>query len=84
MHFEANRTRDPFRFSLRGRAAINPYVIVPTVPDDKINEAWDARLRQPVPVEVREVREVRDERKGAMRGFENLLARYFAPGRQAA
>jgi hypothetical protein len=78
MRFEANRTRDPFRFSLRGRAAINPYVIVPTVPDDKINEAWDARLRRPAQVRIRE------DRPGTMRGFENLLARYFAPGRQAA
>jgi len=78
MRFEANRTRDPFRFSLRGRAAINPYVIVPTVPDDKINEVWDARLRQPAPVEIRE------EPPGTMRGLENLLARYFAPGRQPA
>ncbi len=78
MHFEANRTRDPFRFSLRGRAAINPYVIVPTVADDKINEAWDARLRRPAALEARE------ERPRPMRGFENLLARYFAPGRQAA
>jgi len=78
MRFEANRTRDPFRFSLRGRAAINPFVIVPTVPDDKINEAWDARLRRPAPVEVRE------ERPRTMRGLENILARYFAPGRQAA
>lgn len=78
MRFNAKRTRDPFRFSLRGRAAINPYVIVPTVPDDKINEAWDARLRRPVPVDAPE------HQPGTMRGFENILARYFAPGRQAA
>lgn len=78
MRFEAKRTRDPFRFSLRGRAAINPYVIVPTVPDDKINEAWDDRLQRPAAVEVPA------DRTGVMRGFENLLARYFAPGRQAA
>lgn len=78
MRFKANRTRDPFRFSLRGRAAINPYVIVPTVPDDKINEAWDARLQTPACPEVRE------DQPGTARELENLLARYFAPGRQAA
>lgn len=78
MRSDANRTRDPFRFSLRGRAATNPYVIMPTMPDDTINRAWAARLRRPAPVEVPEYR------TGAMRGLENLLARYFAPGRQAA
>ncbi|WP_405226145.1 hypothetical protein [Lentisalinibacter sediminis] len=78
MRFNANRTRDPFRFSLRGRAAINPYVIVPTVPDHKINEAWDARLQRTAPLAVP------DEQTGSTRGLEDLLARYFAPGRQAA
>jgi hypothetical protein len=78
MRFEADRTRDPFRFSLRGRAAINPYVVVPTVADGKINEAWDARLEQPAPVQLRQ------HRQGTMRGLESLLARYFAPGRQPA
>jgi hypothetical protein len=78
MRFEAERTRDPFRFSLRGRAAINPYVVMPTVPDGKISEAWDARLEQPAPVHLRE------RRQGTMRGLETLLARYFAPGRQPA
>jgi len=78
MRFKANRTRDPFRFSLRGRAAINPYVIVPTVPDDKINDAWDARLHTPASAEVQE------DQPSTARELENLLARYFAPGRQAA
>ena len=78
MRFKANRTRDPFRFSLRGRAAINPYVIVPSVADDKINEAWDARLQTPASAEVRE------DQPSTARELENLLARYFAPGRQAA
>lgn len=78
MRFEANRTRDPFRFSLRGRAAINPYVIVPTLPDDRINDAWDARLRQPVATRAPAAA------PATMRGLENILARYFAPGRQAA
>lgn len=78
MRFEANRTRDPFRFSLRGRVAINPYVIMPTMPDDKINQAWEARLRRTAPVEAPQ------DRTGTLRGVENLLARYFAPGRQAA
>lgn len=78
MPFEANRTRDPFRFSLRGRTATNPYVIVPTTPDDKINQAWAARLRRPAPVEAPK------DRTGTLRGVEDVLARYFAPGRQAA
>jgi hypothetical protein len=48
------------------------------VADGKINEAWDARLEQPAPVQLRQ------HRQGTMRGLESLLARYFAPGRQPA
>jgi hypothetical protein len=78
MRFKARRTRDPFRFSLRGRAAINPYVIVPTVPDDEINRAWDARLHAPEPPAVP------DDQPSTARELENILARYFAPGRRQA
>lgn len=80
MRFEAKRTRDPFRFSLRGRAAINPYVIAPTVQDDKINHAWDERLREDAaPAEIPE-----DQPSTTTRELENVLARYFAPGRRCA
>lgn len=78
MRIEANRNRDPFRFSQIGMAAINPYVIVPTAPDDTINRAWDDRLQH-----YRQHR-APESRSRTLRGLENLLARYFAPGRRQA
>ena len=37
---------DAFSLALGGVAAKSPYVGLQIVPDDRINAAWDARLRQ--------------------------------------
>lgn len=76
MRFTANPHRDRYAFSRRGMAAINPYVVVPAVPDDEINRAWDTRLSQP----TRE--EPPHAPRRVTRGLESVLARYFAPGRR--
>jgi hypothetical protein len=80
MRFTANRHRDRYAFSLNGMAAINPYVIVPAVPDDEINRAWDSRLGQPVNTAA-QAEPPRAPRR-VTRGLESVLARYFAPGRR--
>jgi len=70
--------RDPFTFSLRGARAANSLTLVPVIPDDRINRAWDARLGRSfhgVPGAVR---------PPVTHQVETLLARSFAPGCCAA
>jgi hypothetical protein len=42
----AKPARDAFTFSLGGMAAIRSFVIAPAVADNRINQAWDERLRR--------------------------------------
>jgi len=75
MHEQHHPGRDRYTLSLGGVAAINTYVMAPAIDQEGINEAWDARLsggRQVSPAEPA---------PELVRKLENLLARYFAPGR---
>lgn len=74
MYYHAESARDPFTFSLRGMAAINPYGIVPAVDSDGINRAWRARLTYTGQAAIGK------EERQFTRRVESLLARYFAPG----
>lgn len=65
----AKSRRDPFTFSLGGMAGINSYTFVPAIPDDRINKALDARLRQP--------HAVLDPSPLVIK-IENALARFYA------
>lgn len=46
MSKKRNFFRDPFAFSLRGITATASYFIPPVIADDRINRAWDEKLRQ--------------------------------------
>jgi hypothetical protein len=46
MSVKAKSARDAFAFSLRGMAAISSYAIAPVIADDRVNNAWDERLRK--------------------------------------
>lgn len=70
MFNESNKTRDAFRFSLGGMLARNPVVVAPAIADDRLTRVWDERLS----------RAPEDQPDTALE-IENLLARYFAPGR---
>ena len=71
MSARANPARDSFAFSLGGVAAKNSYAFVPAIADDNLSRAWDRKMSEP-PV----------DRPHPVMQFENMLARYFAPGCQ--
>lgn len=74
MFGKAKSGRDAFAFSLRGMTTIASFTIAPVVADDRINRNRDEQLSQP-----------RKDQPGMAREIENVLGRYFAPGRcQAA
>ena len=70
MHTQANTARDPFRFSLGGVAFVNTHAFVPAIADDALNSRLARRMRAPsrAPGDI-------------ILAVENVLARYFAPGR---
>lgn len=67
----ANPARDSFAFSLGGVAAKNSYAFVPAIADDNLSRVWDRKMSEP-PM----------DRPHPVMQFENMLARYFAPGCQ--
>ena len=74
MFKEGNKNRDAFRFSLGGMMTKNAVVAAPAIADDRLNKAWDERLSR-----------TQVDRRDTTRQIEDILARYFAPGRcQAA
>ena len=75
MSAKAKSARDAFAFSLRGVAAINSYAPATVIADDRINRAWDERLRP----EERD--DLPENQPDMTREIEDFLARFFAPGR---
>lgn len=69
MSARANPARDSFAFSLGGMMAKNSFAFVPAIADDNLSRAWDRKLREP-----------EADRPHRILQFEDLLARYFAPG----
>ncbi|MEM9207882.1 MAG: hypothetical protein AAGA61_01445 [Pseudomonadota bacterium] len=69
MPVTANPGRDPFAFSLGGLAATNSFAFVPAIADDNLSRAWDRKLSEPAA-----------EKRHPILRFEDMLARYFAPG----
>jgi len=67
---KAKSGRDAFTFSLRGMTTIASFTAAPAIAHDRINKAWDERLG----------RNPEDQPNTALE-IENVLARYFAPGR---
>lgn len=46
MFEKATSGRDAFTFSLRGMTTVASYAIATAVADDRINKAWDERLKR--------------------------------------
>ncbi|MDJ0814505.1 MAG: hypothetical protein QNJ23_12330 [Woeseiaceae bacterium] len=69
MFKKAASGRDAFTFSLHGLTTIASFTPAPAIAQDRINKAWDERLEG-----------APSESPGAIRRFEDFLARYFAPG----
>jgi hypothetical protein len=74
MQSNTQRDRDPMRFSLTGTRSVNSHAMVPVIPDDGINTAWDARLAR-----RRAAAPFQDESAVTLK-IEDQLARYFAHG----
>lgn len=70
MYTKAKSGRDAFTFSLRGMTTIASFTIAPAVAHDRINSAIGERLSR-----------VHEDQPDTAREIENVLARYFAPGR---
>jgi hypothetical protein len=73
MFEKAKPGRDAFTFSLGGMTTIASFTAAPAIADDRLNKVWDERLRRP-----------HDEQPDTAREIEDVLARYFAPGRRQA
>ena len=74
MFEKAKSGRDAFAFSLQGMTTIASFTVAPAIANDRLNKVWDERLSRP-----------QEDRPDAARAIEDVLARYFAPGRcQAA
>ncbi len=75
MFGKAKSGRDAFTFSLQGMTTIAPFTAAPAIANDRLNKVWDERLSRPKedqPIENQPI---------TAREIENVLARYFAPGR---
>lgn len=79
MFEKAKPGRDAFTFSLQGMTAIASFTAAPAIADDRLNKVWDERLsraQEDQPIENQPI---------TARVIEDVLVRYFAPGRcQAA
>jgi len=74
MFEEAKPGRDAFTFSLQGMTTIASFTAAPAIADDRLNKVWDERLSRPQEYQANTARKIED-----------ILGRYFAPGRcQAA
>jgi len=70
MFEKAKSRRDAFAFSLKGMTTIAPFTVAPAIAHDQLNNAWDERLSRP-----------QEDQPDTAREIEDILARYFAPGR---
>ena len=74
MFEKARSRRDAFAFSLRGMTTIASFAAPTAIADDRLARKWDARLAAP-----------QEDQPDTARLVEDVLARFFAPGRcQAA
>lgn len=74
MSEQKTATHNRYGFALGSVAAKISYAVIPVVADDRINAAWDRRLRRDP-----------ENQPDMTREIEDFLARYFAPGcRRAA
>ena len=71
MYEKATSGRDAFTFSLHGLTTIASFTAAPAIAHDQLNNAIARRLTG-----------MSEKRPNAARQFEELLARYFAPGRR--
>lgn len=70
MFEKARLPRDAFAFSLRGLTTVAAYTVAPVIADDRISRIRDAQQNRS-----------RATRSRMSRRIEDMLARYFAPGR---
>jgi len=70
MFKKAKSGRDAFTFSLHGMTTIASFTAATAIADDRLNKAWDERLGR-----------AREKQLDTARVIEDVLARYFAPGR---
>ena len=70
MFEKANSGRDAFTFSLRGLTTVASFTAAPAIADDRINKIIDQQLG-----------ETHEDQPDTARIIEDVLARYFAPGR---
>ncbi len=74
MFEKAKSGRDAFTFSLQGMTTIASFTAAPAIADDRLSKVWDERLSRP-----------QEYQPSTARKIEDVLGRYFAPGRcQAA
>ena len=70
MFEKAKSGRDAFTFSLQGMTTIASFTAAPAIADDRLNKVWDERLGR-----------TQEDQPNTARLIEDVLARYFAPGR---
>jgi len=70
MFEKAKPARDAFKFSLQGMTTVASFTAAPAIADDRLNKAWDERLGR-----------AQEDHPDTVRLIEDVLARYFAPGR---
>ena len=70
MFEKARSRRDAFAFSLRGMTTIASFVPPTAIADDRLARDWDVRLAEP-----------QQDQPDTARLVEDVLARFFAPGR---
>jgi len=70
MFEKAKSGRDAFTFSLQGMTTIASFTAAPAIANDRLNKVWDERLSQ-----------TQEDQPDTARLIEDVLARYFAPGR---
>jgi len=80
MFEKAKPGRDAFTFSLHGMTTIASFTAAPAIADDRINKIRDERLSRPQEDQPKEDQPKEDQPSTA-RVIEDVLARYFAPGR---
>ena len=70
MFEKAQSRRDAFAFSLRGLTTIASFSAPTAIAHDRLAKHWDTRLAEP-----------QEDQPDTARLVEDVLARFFAPGR---
>ncbi len=73
MFHKTKYANDAFTFSLGGLSTVSPFLAAPAVAWDRINQIRDERLELTL-----------EDQPNTAREIEDVLARYFAPGRRQA